>query len=198
MDPSLLIQIRDNVAIIQFNKPAQRNTLSSFTLRELDETLDRLLPRNDIKGFIFTGTGETFASGADIKELAKLEPTSALQFSRYGQRIFGRIAEAKQLMIAAINGYCMGGALDLALACDVRVASKNAVFSHPGARRGIITGWGGTQRLPHIIGPSRALEMFVTASQIDSAKALSIGLVTAVEDPVLECALAVFHQSTTS
>ena len=87
----------------------------------------------------------------------------------------------------------MGGGLDLALACDVRVASTNAVFSHPGAKRGIITGWGGTQRLPRLVGRTRAMDLLITASSISSSDAFSAGLVTRVEDPVLECALDVFH-----
>jgi enoyl-CoA hydratase/carnithine racemase len=104
------------------------------------------------------------------------------------------IANASQVTIAAINGYCMGGALDLALACDIRVASSTAVFAHPGAKLGIITGWGGTQRLPRIIGRTRALEMFATARRIDSKQALQAGLVTRVQDPVLPCAIATFRQ----
>ena len=101
-----------------------------------------------------------------------------------------KIADAPQLTIAAINGYCMGGALDLALACDIRLASSEAVFSHPGAKLGIITGWGGTQRLPRIVGRARALELFATARRITSLEALQNGLVTQVEDPVVECAIA--------
>jgi enoyl-CoA hydratase len=91
--------------------------------------------------------------------------------------------------IAAINGYCMGGGLDFALACDVRVASKKAVFAHPGARLGIITGWGGTQRLPRVIGKARALEFFIMAQRLTSKTAQEIGLVSRVGDPVIDCAL---------
>jgi enoyl-CoA hydratase/carnithine racemase len=111
-----------------------------------------------------------------------------------GQRIFHSIANARQITIAAINGYCMGGALDLALACDVRVASSNAVFSHPGAKLGIITGWGGTQRLPAIVGRAKALEFFATARRYKSEDALESGLITSVADPVLSKALEVAHQ----
>ena len=193
---SLLVEVTDNAAIVRFNKPAQRNSLSVSTLHELDNTLGVLLGREDLKAIIFTGTGDVFASGADISELTQLNPSSALEFSQLGQGIFQRIADATPLTIAAINGYCMGGALDLALACDVRVASKNAVMSHPGALRGIITGWGGTQRLPRIVGRSRAIEMFVTASRINSATALRFGLVNEIGDPVVECALSVARRAT--
>jgi enoyl-CoA hydratase/carnithine racemase len=100
-----------------------------------------------------------------------------------------RVADASALTIAAINGYCMGGGLDLALSCRLRFASKTAVFAHPGARLGIITGWGGTQRLPRLIGAARALEFFTTARRLNSQEALEIGLVDRICDPVLDCAL---------
>ena len=108
-----------------------------------------------------------------------------------GQRLFQKIADVPQLTIAAINGYCMGGALDLALACDIRCASPRAVFAHPGARLGIITGWGGTQRLPRLIGAARALEMFTTARRVGSHEALEIGLVSKVGEPVVDCAIEI-------
>jgi enoyl-CoA hydratase/carnithine racemase len=103
--------------------------------------------------------------------------------------LFQSIADARQITIAAINGYCMGGALDLALACDIRIASRGAVFSHPGGKLGIITGWGGTQRLPRIIGRARAIELFVTTGRYSSEAALEMGLVSRVADPVLEVAV---------
>lgn len=184
--PAIVTKCDGAVAVIRFNRPAQRNPLSISTLHDLESTLLELMPRDDVKVLIFTGTADVFASGANIRELAQLDSTSALQFSRLGQRVFQRIADAPQLTIAAINGYCMGGALDLALACDIRVASKSAVFSHPGARLGIITGWGGTQRLPRIIGRAQALELFATGHRYSSAEALEIGLISNVADPVLD------------
>jgi enoyl-CoA hydratase len=109
--------------------------------------------------------------------------------------VFQRIADARQLTIAAINGYCMGGAMDLALACDVRVASIDAIFAHPGAWLGIITGWGGTQRLPRLIQKGRALELFVTGRRITSAEALEVGLVSSVSDSPLDNAIARARES---
>ncbi|MEP6820115.1 MAG: enoyl-CoA hydratase/isomerase family protein, partial [bacterium] len=161
--PAIVTKLDDAIAVIRFNKPAQRNPLSINTLHDLEKVLSELTVRDDVETLIFTGTADVFASGANIRELAQLDPDSALQFSQLGQRVFQTIADARQLTIAAINGYCIGGALDLALACDIRVASTNAVFAHPGARLGIITGWGGTQRLPRIIGRTRAIEFFATA-----------------------------------
>ena len=186
---AIVTEVIDSIAILRFNRPAKRNPLSLSTLQELKSSLSALLPRDDIEAIILTGTNDVFASGADIRELTQLNPASALEFSRFGQGLFQSIADARQITIAAINGYCMGGALDLALACDIRVASRAAVFSHPGGKLGIITGWGGTQRLPRIIGRARALELFATAGRYSSEAALEMGLISRVADPVLECAV---------
>ena len=186
---ALVTQVIGSIAILRFNRPARRNPLSLSTLQELGSSLSALLPRDDIEAVILTGTNDVFASGADIRELTQLNPASALEFSRFGQGLFQSIAYARQITIAAVNGYCMGGALDLALACDIRVASSAAVFSHPGGKLGIITGWGGTQRLPRIIGRARALELFATAGRYSSEAALEMGLISRVADPVLECAV---------
>jgi enoyl-CoA hydratase len=190
MNTAVNIRLHGSVGIVRFIRPAERNALSLSTLQELQSTLSALTLRRDIRAIIFTGTDDIFLAGADIRELAQLDPDAALAFSKLGQNVFQIIADAQQIAIAAINGYCMGGGLDLALACDIRVASKTAVFSHPGARLGIVTGWGGTQRLPQIIGRARALEFFATAGHYTSKAALEMGLVSAVADPVLTVALA--------
>src|SRR6476661_10045945 len=190
-DPAAIVTKLDGaIAVIRFNRPLQRNPLSVTTLQELERKLGELTAFEEIAAIIFTGTADVFASGANIRELAQLDSASALQFSRLGQRIFQAVADARHLTIAAINGYCMGGALDLALACDIRVASTNAVFAHPGARLGIITGWGGTQRLPRLVGRAAALEMFFTAAPINADRALGIGLIDRIDDDPLEAALA--------
>lgn len=183
--PSLVTEVANDIVVVRFNKPARRNPLSLDTLGELETLLSDFLPRKDLRAIVFTGTDDVFASGADIRELAQLTPSSALDFAHRGQTLFQSIANARQITIAAINGYCMGGALDLALSCDIRIASTDAAFAHPGARLGIITGWGGTQRLQRLIGRARAIELFATASIIGSEVALSTGLVTWVGDPVL-------------
>jgi enoyl-CoA hydratase/carnithine racemase len=184
----LIVESRPPLAVIRFNRPAERNPLSIATLEKLEEEVSALTARADIRALIFTGTGNVFASGADIRELRALTPDAAVVFARRGQSLFQKIAGATQLTIAAINGYCMGGALDLALACRLRYASRDAVFAHPGARLGIITGWGGTQRLPRLIGMSRALEILLTARRVESDEALAMGLVNQTGDPVLEYA----------
>jgi enoyl-CoA hydratase len=147
--------------------------------------------RSNIRVIVFTGTDDVFASGANIRELAQLQPRSALEFAKLGQELFQTIAEARQITIAAINGYCIGGALDLALACDIRIASRSAIFAHPGAKLGIITGWGGTQRLPRIIGKARALELFTTAGRFTANEALRFGLVSEIADPIVDFAMLI-------
>ena len=183
--PTVVVEERAALAVIRLNRPAQRNSLSVKTLSNLDDAFSSLSAREDISAVVFTGTGDAFASGADIRELQFLTPDSARAFAERGQNLFQRIADARQLTIAAVNGYCMGGGLDLALACRVRVASPSAVFAHPGARLGIITGWGGTQRLPRLIGAGRALEMFTTARRLTAAEALEFGLVYVLAEDAL-------------
>jgi len=180
---------RGAVTVIRLTRPAERNPLSADTLDEIERAFTLAPGRAGVRAVVFTGSEDVFASGADIRELRGLTPESASLFARRGQGLFGRIAETPLLTVAAINGYCMGGGLDLALSCDFRLASASAVFGHPGARLGIITGWGGTQRLPRVVGAARAFEMFLTARRVTAAEALAMGLVGRVCDPVLECAV---------
>ncbi|MCA1618294.1 MAG: enoyl-CoA hydratase/isomerase family protein [Acidobacteria bacterium] len=176
-------------AVIRINRPARRNSLSVEALLSLEAAFKSLSAREDISAVVFAGTGDVFASGADIRELRTLTADSARAFAERGQNLFQSIADARLLTVAAVNGYCMGGGLDLALACRVRVASPGAVFAHPGARLGIITGWGGTQRLPRLVGPARALEMFTTARRLSAAEALEFGLVDELAEDALALAV---------
>ncbi len=146
----VLVEERGAAAVIRINRPARRNSLSVATLSKLEAAFAALAAREEVTAVVFTGAGDAFASGADINELRALTPDAARDFAERGQRLFRQIAGARQLTVAAVNGYCMGGGLDLALSCRVRVASFGAVFAHPGLRLGIITGWGGTQRLPRL------------------------------------------------
>lgn len=191
---AIIVESRAAFAIIRLNRPAEKNQLSIATLAELDAAFSSLTRQADIRVIIFTGTADVFASGANIRELRALTSETAGDFARRGQQLFQKIADASQLTIAAVNGYCMGGGLDLALACDVRFASPTAVFAHPGARLGIITGWGGTQRLPRLIGAARALEMFATARRVSSDEAYRIGLVSSVSDSALDAACSLAHK----
>lgn len=188
--PSVTTEFRGSTAIITLNNARQKNSLSLRTLQELEAAFSEA-DQNQATAIVITGVGDVFSAGANLKELTQLNSVSAVEFSQCGQSVFQKLADAPQLTIAAINGYCMGGGMDLALACDIRVASRNAKLSHPGSRRGIITGWGGTQRLSRLIGRTRSLEMFIAAGMYSSEEAFEMGLVTAIGDPVLETALKI-------
>ncbi len=190
-EPPVVVEERDALAVLRVNRPGQRNSLSVATLSALDSAFTSLSARTDIKAVIITGTDDAFASGADIRELQTLTPDTAHAYAERGQHLFQRIFDARQLTVAAVNGYCMGGGLDLALSCRVRVASPNALFAHPGARLGVITGWGGTQRLPRLIGSARALEMFATGRRLSAREALEFGLVSRIHPDALACAIEV-------
>jgi enoyl-CoA hydratase/carnithine racemase len=151
---------------------------------------DNILIDQTIQTVIFTGTDNVFASGADLREIAKVNGDTAREFALRGQTLMTKIAAMPHTTIAAVNGFCFGGALDLALACDKRIASPNAIFSHPGANLGIITGWGGTQRLPRLVGEAKALEIFLTAKRVTAEEALDIGLIDKISENPLRESLA--------
>ena len=189
--PRVVANITPPLALIRFDRPAERNKLSIETLDELSAALTLIESRADVRRVIFTGTDDAFLAGADITELSRLTYADALEFARRGQNLFARVAALPQLTIAAINGYCFGGGLDFALHCRLRYAAPTAVFAHPGATLGIITGWSGTQRLPAVIGQARALEMFLTARRLTSAEAFAWGLVHKIcDDPLAEAVRA--------
>ena len=152
--------------------------LSASLLRELEDALDQVLLDPGCAGVVLHGSEKCFAAGAEIAEVGALGGTNALDFSRHAQLLFERLAEAPKPVIAAVSGYCLGGGFDLALACHTRIATPDAVFGHPGATLGIITGWGGTQRLPRLVGRGRALEMLLTGESIAAECALEMGLVS--------------------
>jgi enoyl-CoA hydratase len=172
MSNNILVKFTGGATIITFDNAAGRNPLSRGVLASIEEILDE-----SSGPIVFTGADDVFASGANLREIAELTFDTAPDFARCGQALMDRIAGLPHITIAAVNGYCLGGALDLALACKRRVASSNASFAHPGAGLGIITGWGGTQRLPRLVGSANALEMFFTAEPITAVRALNIGLV---------------------
>lgn len=138
---------------------------------------------------VITGNRQFFSAGADLHEIASLTGPEALLFAHMGQRLMRTVASFPALTIAAIHGYCMGGGLDLALSCRQRIAGQRAVFGHRGTALGLITGWGGTQRLPRLIGKGRALQMFLAAEKVHAARALEIGLVNAIAEDPLAAAL---------
>jgi len=191
MSNALSISIDGPVLICQFTRPQIRSPLSIEVLDELDGLVDRCSGNGGLSSVIFTGTGDVFASGADLREIARVDGDGAPAFARRGQRLMTSIASLPQMTIAAVNGFCFGGALDLALACDRRVASAGARFAHPGAGLGIINGWGGTQRLPRLVGRGNALELFFTAEPISAERALAIGLIDEVTGEPLKRAMEI-------
>lgn len=185
---SVTTEYIEGALVIRLDRPEQKNPLSSDVIDELLELIAGI-ENTSITKCIFTGMGDAFASGANLREISELTPETAPAFARRGQKLMNAICGLSVPSIAAINGYCFGGGLDLALACGMRIASPNAVFCHPGVGLGIITGWGGTQRLPRLVGEGIALEMLMTAARVSATEALRIGLIDKIADDVLSEAL---------
>jgi enoyl-CoA hydratase/carnithine racemase len=163
----------------------ETNRLTLACVRELHDTVRSL--QRDPKPLILTGNGKFFSAGAELSEIQEIAGSSAVDFAQMGQDLMNGIAQFPSRVYAAIHGYCMGGGLDLALACHRRIASAHAVFGHRGAALGLVTGWGGTQRLPRLVGKGRALAMLVAAEKLHARDALAIGLIDAIaDDPVAE------------
>ncbi len=148
----------------------------------------------EARPLIITGNDHFFSAGADLAEITRLTGPAAYDFARIGQALMQAVDDFPAPVIAAVRGYCMGGGLDLALACDLRLAHPHAVFGHRGAALGLMTGWGGTQRLPRLIGKAWALEMFVAAEKITAQRALDIGLVSAMCDEPVEAGVRLLSQ----
>ena len=171
--------------IVRLQSDDGTNRLTRECMLALTQAVERLACEK--RPIVFAGNERFFSTGAELKEIAALEGPGAYEFSRMGQALMGAIDGFPAPVYAAVSGYCMGGGLDLALACHHRIASPHAVFGHRGAALGLITGWGGTQRLPRLVGKGRALEMFVAAEKVTATQALRIGLVDAIAgDPVAE------------
>jgi enoyl-CoA hydratase len=190
LDPAILFERRDTTAILQFNRSETRNPLSSSTLDQLGLLLNQAENDLELVTLVLTGSGNIFASGADLREVSRLTSNSAVDFSRQAQKLFNRLTDSRLLTIAAVNGTCMGGALDLMLSCKRRIASPDAKFGHPGVRLGIITGWGGTQRMPRLIGRACALDLMLTARMIAADEALALGLVDELAENTADRALS--------
>ena len=178
---NLLVDVQDRIATLSLNRPDKLNALNEQTIRELSQAVEELLGRDDVGGIILTGVGEkAFVAGADIGELARMGPVDGVEVSRLGQRVFRRIELSRKPVIAAVNGFALGGGCELALACHLRIASENAQFGLPEVKLGIIPGYGGTLRLPRIVGKGRALELMLTAQFIKADEAYRIGLANKV------------------
>jgi enoyl-CoA hydratase len=178
---NLLIDDQKPTLIVKLNRPEKLNSLNFEMLDELNEVIEDFYTDDMYRGMIITGVGnKAFAAGADITEFANLNEINGRKASEKGQEIFDRIENCYKPIIAAVNGYALGGGCELALSCHIRIASKNAKFGLPEVNLGIIPGYGGTQRLPRLIGKGRAMEMILTGEFIDAGKAESWGLVNHV------------------
>lgn len=169
--------------IIRMNRPRERNRLSEQMIAALSSKL--LLADSDerVSRIIITGSEDVFSSGADINLIRiMMEKGSASDFAHLGRSLIQTVSSSSKETVAAINGLCYGGGLDLSLACDRRIATPNATFCHPGVNRGFITPWGGTQRLSRLVGEAAAMEMFLTGEPIDAENALRIGLIDKITD----------------
>jgi enoyl-CoA hydratase len=173
----LSVAHHDGILLLTLESDDGFPRLERRILAGIEAQVAKLAGTHELAGAVITGTERAFAVGAEISELANLTPASAFEFARRGQSVMSAVANSPKPIIAATQGYCMGGGFDLALACHARIASSDAVFAHPGGSLGIITGWGGTQRLPRLIGRCRALEMLVTGRRLDATEALDCGLV---------------------
>jgi enoyl-CoA hydratase/carnithine racemase len=179
------LEERGEVRVVRLQSQDATNRLTRNFVLSLTDAIARLA--RDRRPIVLAGNEKFFCAGADLQEIFTLDASSAYEFSGIGQTLMNAVDQFPAPVYAAVEGYCMGGGLDLALACDHRVASPNAVFGHRGAALGLITGWGGTQRLPRLLGKGRALQMFVAAETIMAPQALDIGLVdTIAADPLAE------------
>ncbi len=178
---NLLLEIKDKTAIVTINRPDKLNALNGHTINELEQVFDELKNNEDVFVVVLTGSGEkAFVAGADISELNKLDVLAAKDFSERGNFVFNKIDQFDKPVIAAVNGFALGGGCELALACDIRFAGENAKFGQPEVNLGIIPGYGGTQRLARIINSARATELILSADMIGAEEALRIGLVNKV------------------
>lgn len=176
----LTIDVKDRVATLTVNRPDKLNALNDATIGELSRAMEELRAREDVGGIIVTGAGRAFVAGADISELATKSPLEARRMAIRGQHVFRRFETCPKPVIAAVNGFALGGGCELAMACHVRIASEQAKFGQPEVKLGIIAGYGGTQRLSRLVGKGRALQLLLTAEMIDAPEALRIGLVNRV------------------
>jgi enoyl-CoA hydratase len=189
---NLLFEKKDNIAVITMNRPKALNALNNDTLKELDAALTVIKEDAGIKGAVITGSGKAFVAGADIAQMADNTSEQARVYMEFAQEVFNRIELMGKPFIAAVNGFALGGGCELSMACDIRIASENAVFGQPEVNLGLIPGFGGSQRLPRLIGLGMARELIYTGRNVkaDEAKALGLANKVVPADALLDEALA--------
>lgn len=176
----LTLQVAKRIATITVNRPDKLNALNGATMGELGRAIDEARGTADVGGVILTGAGRAFVAGADIAELRSKSATEAYALARRGQEVFRRFETSPKPVIAAVNGFALGGGCELAMACHVRIASEGAKFGQPEVKLGVVPGYGGTQRLTRLVGRGRALQLLLTGEMIDAHEAHRIGLVNRV------------------
>ncbi|MGB9886016.1 MAG: enoyl-CoA hydratase-related protein [Moorellales bacterium] len=180
MGDKVTLEVADAIALVIINNPPV-NALSAQVFEDLEAILDELYRRRDVGAVIITGAGErAFVAGADVTQFPYLDGVSGAEFSRRGQRVFDKVEDLPVVSIAAVNGAALGGGCELALVCDLRVAAENAVFGQPEVNLGVMPGYGGTQRLPRLLGAGLAKELIFTGDPITAQEAYRIGLVNRV------------------
>jgi enoyl-CoA hydratase len=179
----LAVAVADGIATLTLDRPDALNALSVSLLAELDTAVSEIARRDGVHGAIVTGAGRAFAAGADISEIAELDSERGLEFARRGQEVFTRIERLEKPVIAAVNGFALGGGCELAMACHMRIASSKARFGQPEVKLGILPGFGGTQRLPRLVGRGVAAQLVLTGEPVKADEALRIGLVNEVVEP---------------
>lgn len=174
---NLLLEVENGIALLTINRPKALNALNSETLAELNTCLAELENNDDVKVVILTGSGEkSFVAGADISEMVNATPAEGRKMGLLAREAFGRLENMPQVTIAAVNGFALGGGCEISMACDIRVASDNAKFGQPECGLGILPGFGGTQRLPRLVGKGRAKELIFTCDMISADEAFRMGL----------------------
>lgn len=178
---TLLTSLENGIFTITVNRPEKLNAINQYVMSDIDKVMDEVKSNNEIRSVILTGSGEkAFIAGADITEFNGLDHEQGMSMAKKGQDIFLKIENSLKPVIGAINGFALGGGCELAMACHFRVASENAKFGQPEINLGLIPGYGGTQRLPRIVGKAKAIELLLTGDMIDAATALQLGLVNYV------------------
>jgi enoyl-CoA hydratase len=176
----LTLEVTDRIATLTVNRPDKLNALNDATVVELGEAIDQIRGDSSVGGVLLTGAGRAFVAGADISELSGQTPAAAKARARVGQHVFRRFETSPKPVIAVVNGFALGGGCELAMACHIRIASDAAKFGQPESKLGLLPGYGGSQRLPRLVGKGRAVQLLITGEMIDAAEAYRIGLVNKV------------------
>lgn len=189
---NIKIEYNDGIAFLIMNRPKALNALNNKTLDELEKAFEVFEKSEEIKGIIITGEGKSFVAGADIAQIQHYNSEKGRDYAGYAQVVFNKIESIRKPVIAAINGYALGGGCELAMCCDLRIASEKAIFGQPEVKLGVIPCFGGTQRLTRLVGAGRAKDLIYTARHINPDEALSIGLINRIvsEESLLDEAMA--------